>query len=90
MLDHGGKVSGEVASIFENTEMYGQVVNGLRPSAGIHTFFLKWDMTRVPGGMHMQEYNHTVNTPPRNSNKFLLQTATNKEITMGYTPGCLY
>ena len=39
-INHGERVSGEVASIFENAYMYGKVVNVTVPSACIHTFFL--------------------------------------------------
>ena len=60
--------------------MYGKVVNVPRPSAGIHTFVLKWDMTRVHDGMPLQEYPTTVNIPPSNANKFLLQTDINQSI----------
>ena len=49
-----GIVSGEVASIFENIEMYVKVVNIPLPSSGINTFVLKWYMTRVPGGIPLK------------------------------------
>ena len=71
-LDHGERVSVEVASVFENTEMYGQVVNVPLPSASILTFILKWDMTRDSDGTPLQEYPTTVNITPSNANKFLL------------------
>ena len=75
----------EVASVFENTDIYGNIINVLRPSSGIHTFVLKRYMDIVPDGMTLQEYPPTVNTPSSNSNKFLLQIAINKTQTMGYT-----
>ena len=64
--------------INKKTEMYGYVVNVTRPSSGIHTFVLKWDKTRVYYGMPLEEYHTTVNIPPSNSNKLLLQTDINK------------
>ena len=64
--------------------MYGQIFNVPIPSAGIHTFILKWDTTRVPYGMPLQEYTHTFNIPQSNANNYLLQTAINQEITVGY------
>ena len=38
-IDNGGTGSGEVSSIFLNTDMYGQVVNVTLPSDFIHIFF---------------------------------------------------
>ena len=36
---HGKLFSGEVASVFENTDVCGKFVNVPWPSSGIHTFF---------------------------------------------------
>ena len=63
-LHRAERVSGEVASIFLNKGMYGQVVNVPFRSASIHTFVLKWDITRVPDGMPLQYYPPIVNVPP--------------------------
>ena len=64
--------------------MYGLVVNVKVPSAGNHTFVLKWDMARVTDGRPLQEYPTTVNTPLSNDNKFMLKTSNNQAITVGY------
>ena len=64
--------------------MYGKVVNVTCPSSGIHTFVLKWYMTRFPDGIPLQYYPPTINIPPSNAKKFLLQTDINKSITVGY------
>ena len=61
---HRGKVSGEVASVFENTDMYGKVLNFPFPSSSIHNVFLKWDMTKVTGVINLQHYPTTVNIRP--------------------------
>ena len=81
---YGGRVSGEVAFILENTDMYGKVFNIPRPIAGIHPFFLKWYMARVPDVIPLQEYPPTVNIPLSNANKLLLQTSINESRTVGY------
>ena len=64
--------------------MYRQVVNVPCPSAGIHTFVLKWVMNRVSNGMPLKYYFSTVNKSPSNTNKFLLQIVINKVITVVY------
>ena len=46
--------------------------------------FLKWYMTIVPDVMNLQDYPTIGNTPPSNTNNFLLQTSINQEITVGY------
>ena len=45
---------------------------------------LKWGMTRVPDGMHLQEYTPNANIPPPYDNKFLLQIDMCQAITLGY------
>ena len=41
-------------------------------------------MERVTDGRPLKDYPTTFNTPASNNNKLLLQTAINKEITLGY------
>ena len=64
--------------------MHGKFFNVPLPSAGTHTFILKWYMTRVPYEKSLQDYPPTVNIPPSNYNKFSLQTAINHAITVEY------
>ena len=64
--------------------MCGQVSYVLCSSAGIHAFFLKWDITKIPGRIPIQDYLPTVNIPPSNDSKFLLQISINEAVTVGY------
>ena len=68
---------------FENIDMHGKVVNVPCPSSGIHAFFLKWDTTRVPDGMPLQEYPPTVNAPHKILTSYCLQIDTNKAQNCG-------
>ena len=61
---HGERVIWISCIRFENTDMYGQVVNFTLPSAGIHNFVFKWDMVRVSDRIPMQEYPTTIKITP--------------------------